>query len=249
MGSQILGWGQGHPSPGYHVYLRELEFNLARGQGPVIAFFLSQNGGLSPSHSPLQALRDPWMKAELSQYLPQPPSHCCLMWSGCSGHRESQGGGCNGGGRGGHCEPGWKGGKPREAGPPVPGAGLGVHLAARWQQAPFHQPWAGGRERNYCKWERQVSLVGRGFGLGRHVSEDDSSEPDGFPQPGPHLYRQLRLPPERPAFPSVYRVAPMGRIPCVHLVVRVMVVPGWNSHAIPTAKATPRGCQPGPRER
>lgn len=103
-----------------------------------------------------------------------------------------------------------------------------------------------GRERNYCKWERQVSLVGWGSGLRRHVSADDSNRPDGFHQPGPHLSRQLRLPPESPALSSGYRVASMGRIPCVHLVIWVMVVLGGCLMPYPLPGPPQRAASRGP---
>lgn len=49
-----------------------------------------------------------------------------------------------------------------------------------------------GRERNYCKWKRQVSLVSWTSGLGKHVSEDDSSGRVSFPPLSPHLCPQVR---------------------------------------------------------
>lgn len=76
----------------------------------------------------------------------------------------------------GQGESGWKEGTPWEAGLLVLEVGLSVHLASCWQQAPCHQPWAGDRERNYCKWKgQQLSLVSQRSGLGKHVSQDDST--------------------------------------------------------------------------
>lgn len=51
-------------------------------------------------------------------------------------------------------KPGGKEGKPWEAGPPVLGAALGMHLASCWQQALCHQPRAGAG--------RGITVSGRG---------------------------------------------------------------------------------------
>lgn len=95
----------------------------------------------------------------------------------------------------------WKEGTPWEAGLLVLGAGLSVHLTSCWQQAPCHHPWAGDRERNYCKWKGQVSLVSQRSGLGKHVSQDDSTgrlPPYTRPPLLPPTQTWL---PEHPAFP------------------------------------------------
>lgn len=69
-----------------------------------------------------------------------------------------------------------------------------------------------------------------------------------FPPLGPHLYPQLR-PSLLSTQPSLWvHSSPRGQNSLCYPVVWVMVAIGWNSHARHTAKATLRGCQPGPHE-
>lgn len=158
----------------------------------------------SPSNSLLLSppgLGRSQMQQELAQYLPQTPKQCCLLQSWCSGCRESQRDGWAGkGGMSGSSLDAE--GKALGSRASVSGAALVVHLALCWQQALCHRPQAGGRKRNYCKWERQVCLVSRRSRLGKHVSEDDRRGPgiSAFPRPPP-LPSAPAWHPELPAFP------------------------------------------------
>lgn len=89
------------------------------------------------------------MKQEgLAQYLPQPSKPCYFQGEFVSRVQRIPERWLGWGGQGVRFEPRWKEGSPGKQGLLFWGLGCMCHIS-----------WAGDSDRNYCTWERQVSLV------------------------------------------------------------------------------------------